>query len=146
MRKTNWLNVYRIHWSEGLFAIITSVVLICLFFLIGHSFGYILLIILLVLFISLMVAYWMRRPAILFGFRPSTSVKFPNYALHVIPAQQLINNNNNMDMKATNSGFYVYPHPTNVNPPPVYTTERKTVSFEWQHRIKNCLIVWLFRY
>ena len=77
-----------------------------------------------------MVAYWMRRPAILFGFRPSTSVKFPNYALHVIPAQQLINNNNNMDMKATNSGFYVYPHPTNVNPPPVYTTERKTVSFE----------------
>ncbi|XP_054158635.1 uncharacterized protein LOC128956947 [Oppia nitens] len=95
--------------------IIASVVLICLWFLLGAAFGYILMIILLVLIVMLIIVYWTRRPAILFPtFRTSsqcTSVKFPNtYAMHVLPGPQLphvYNNNNNKQ----NSNLVYYPYP-----------------------------------
>lgn len=119
--------------SEGLFIIIASVVLICLFFLLGHTFGYVLLIILVVLSVALLFVYFTRRPLFVsvFGLRPTTSVKVPKYAFRVIPAQQLTLNNNNTGVDASaNSGFYVYPYP-NISPSPVYTTQTTTKNHYW---------------
>ncbi|CAG2167780.1 unnamed protein product, partial [Oppiella nova] len=101
-----------------LFTIIASVVLICLFFLIGHSFAYILLIIIIILLVALFIAYRVRRPAILFPLRTTTSVKFPNsYAMHVIPGPQLphIYRTDSPDNKHVNfGGVYLYPNGANV--------------------------------
>ncbi|CAG2112487.1 unnamed protein product [Medioppia subpectinata] len=101
-----------------LFVVITSVVLICLYFLIGHAFTYIMLIIIVILLVALFIAYRVRRPGILFPMRATTLVKFPNsYAMHVIPGPQLphiYRTDRNSPHKPDNSFYYPYPGPYTV--------------------------------
>jgi hypothetical protein len=103
---------YLFFWSQnlisGLFTIISSAVLICLFFLIGEPFAFILILIIGVIAVVILISYRMRRPTALFSLRPATSVKVPNYQVHVpLPTQP-----NN----ATDPKFY--------QTSPVYSTYR----------------------
>jgi hypothetical protein len=103
---------YLFFWSQnlisGLFTIISSTVLICLFFLIGEPFGFILLLIIGVIAVAILIAYRMRRPTALFSLRPATSVKVPNYQVHILMPTQPNN--------ATDPKFY--------QTPPVYSSYR----------------------